>query len=367
MENIRQQYLKQEKILNNLIEISKLQSDFKMKTVDKITKLLEIYRSPADFFNDYIIVEDFISQNNKNKKLMKLLMDTTKFVTSVFKMQKEAHTAKNRYYKKCFKENPIKAIKIVVDFINDSDDIDIISSYIYSNNLFQEEFDMAVKYVKENDEFIYKQYEEKIGYIENTKYERNTKKLKEIALGIKTGYLSDGTQFDELQFWKLAPFMYSKGIVTDFKKFREKNPNIGYIGTDNFYRRIEAFGKGVIPEDIDIVLEYMKKKKLNSYTYLSFEGYKKLHHGFGVNLRGNYTKTMTGEDAFIDVYDKSDTRKLYDKYNLTSEAQRSILREVLKEKLPHTIEVYSLLEERYILKQIDEETKNKTKNKTINN
>ena len=356
MENTRQQYLKIERIINNLIEISKIQNNFKKKTVDKFPELLAIYESPSEFYNDYEIIEDFLLNNNKNKELMKLLVDTTRFINGMFKMKKEAHIGKNRYYRKYFEENPMKAIKIVAGFIEAADDIDKVPSYLYSSELFPEEFDMALDFVKKNDKFIYDKYEEKLKYLEDTKYERNIKKLEEIALGIKTGYLSDGTKFDQLQFLKLAPFKYSKGIKTDFDKFREINPNVGYIGTDNFYRRIESFGKAVIPNDIEIILEYMEKNHLCAYTYLGFEEYKKLHRGYSINLRGRWTKTVSGEDAFADVYGKDDMRKFYDQYYVTPEMQRKILQEVIDNNFPHLMEVYAILEEKYVADAIAKET-----------
>lgn len=346
MENFKKEQMKIEKILNNMMEISIMQHDLKTYTTDKLVKLMSIYKTPTDYFEDYFIIEDFLLNNNTNKKLLETLKDTTRFVTNIFK-QKELKPARIKYFTNYFKENPMKAFKIVVDFLDDND-MDVISSHIYSYDLCQEEFDCAVKIVKRSDEYLAEEYIKKLGYLENSKYDRNVVKMQELARGIETGYLSDGTEFDELQFWKLAPFKYSKGIVTDFRTFREKNPNVGYIGTDNFYRRIEAFGRGVIPDKIDIILDYMKKNKFFSYTYITFNDYKMLNRGRNVKLRGTLSPVSCGEDTFTKLYGGKDMRKLYDKYYIDYEVRRNILNEIIEKGLPHLMEVYSILEEKYI-------------------
>lgn len=346
METYKKEQMRIETILNNIVEISIMQHDLKTYTTDKLVKLMSIYKTPSDYFEDYLIVEDFLLNNNVNKKLLETLSDTARFVANIFK-QKELHPARIKYFTNYFKENPMKAFKIVLDFLDDND-MDVVSSHLYSHNLCQEEFDCAVKMVKRSDEYLAEEYIKKLGYLENSKYDRNVAKMQELALGIETGYLSDGTKFDELQFWKLAPFKYSKGIVTDFKTFREKNPNVGYIGIDNFYRRIEAFGRGVIPNKIDIVLDYMKKNNFLSYTYIDFNKYKMLNRGRNVKLRGSFSPISCGEETFTKLYGAKDMRKLYDKYYIDYETRRNILNEVIEKGLPHLMEVYSILEERYI-------------------
>lgn len=345
MENIVKESIRIENALNNLLEASVILKDLKTSIVDKFPLIMSIHEYSGDFIDDYELIEDFLLSNNKNVDKLSDLKRVAHNAARFFGM-KEAHDGKKKYYTMLYKESPVKAIEMISGFIND-DSITMVQDYIYSNGIYNERFESALDAVKKVDSYLYGEYEKKINYIEESKYDRATNNLKEIALGIETGYLSDGTEFDVLEFWKLAPFKYSKGIVNDFKKFKSINPNIGYIGQDNFYRRIEAFSKGVLPEKADIILDYMKKNKLFTYTYMTFQNYRKIHGGGPVEFRMGQEVT-SAEDLIRDINGNEKNGRLYDKYYITNQVQKRILREILDRKLPHIIEVYAILENRYM-------------------
>lgn len=222
-----------------MLETAVIKNDSSIKLTDKYPKIMAIHTDAEGFTEDYNIVKDFILSNNKNKAMLEQLKDIVDFINFFFS-RSEVSLGRSLYYQQYFEENSIDAIKNIVDFISDKK-VDKVSSYLYMNMMFKEEFFAALKVVEKNDKYLYEQYNNKIQYLEDTKFDRAYNNLKEIAQGIETGYLSDGTEFDKIQFWKLVPFKYSKGIKKDFEKFREINPGIGYIGNDNFYMRIQAF------------------------------------------------------------------------------------------------------------------------------
>ena len=360
MENMRKAYISINNALSNLMEANTiLNSD--MPVSDKINGLLNIHIKPNEFYSDYHLALDYIKSNNKNTEILKQLSEVA---SSVDKIMHNSYNEKYMvdYYKKYYNNNPLEAVKIVLGFI-EADKLDTIQSYIYSNLLSKSQFNCAIRAVKSVDPFIYDKYLDKLSEMEYTKYDLNVYKLNEIATGIKTGYLSDGTKFDQIQFWKYAPFKYSKGIIKDFEYFRAKNPNIGYIGTDNFYRRIAAFAKGALPDKADIILDYMDKNRLYAYTYISFANYKRLHADKAINYGLRVCMSnIDSENLFSTAYGKYDSRKIFESSIINEDIQGKILKEILDNNLPHLAEVYFLLEKKYV-DQYNEEHKDEIREK----
>ena len=343
--NLKKECIQMEKSFNNLLEANIIRKNTNMNMMEKYPKLFDIHKTSDDFYDDYYRVRDFL-EYTPNEILKKEVYDTICYIDSLYNKH-EVSTARDKYFRNYYNQNPLEAIKIIIDFISD-DNINHISSYLSSKGIVVAEYENAVRVVSKVDSYIYKQYEDKIKWLEETKYERACKNLKEIALGIETGYLSDGTIFDALEFYRLVPFKYSKGIRTDFASFHEKNPSVSaYIGDDNFYKRIQSFTRGALPDKSDIILDYMRKNRFNSYTYVSFSQYRRLNGNGSLFLKRN-ARFATKEDIFSQAYGKKDLRKLYDEHIITEEIARKVLKELLDRGLPHLMEVYSLIEKKYV-------------------
>ena len=107
----------------------------------------------------------------------------------------------------------------------------------------------------------------------------NISTIKNLAIGIKTGILPDGTPFDLLEFLKRVPFKHSKNFLVTIIEFMEKNTSqeynimISYISKNklnspdaftplnikSLYKiKTSVYGVDITNEDNDIIIDYLK-------------------------------------------------------------------------------------------------------------
>lgn len=180
--------------------------------------------------------------------------------------------------------------------------------------------------------------------------------FKNIAYGIKTGRLFDGTPFDLLEFWKLVPFKYSKGIKKDFDEFAEINPQI-YFRANNFFGQVENFVNATMPNESKIILGYMRENHIYSYRYVSEKQIRKMYSGIEIivnNIYGLPTRISNPEQA-LNKINNNQLDSIANRDTFTSKDVDNVLEYMRLHKLPSLIEVFKLVQDKYIKSEINME------------
>lgn len=371
MDELNKNLLDINKSLDNLLELCTMFPNGELYAQINPQKLLSIHRFPYDFYEDLFNVEDYLISNNKNVNLYKNLEYIVSNIYKVYAIFESAY-----YFKDYYENHTVEAINIVSDFIMEKD-VPTEKVFFHLKGIYEGEFKAAVEAVKNTDPYLYQKYEERMENDYEIRFNAVVNRFREIAKGIETGFLSDGKKFDVLEFWRLVPFMYSKGAKRDWNHFEKFVPFLDYYPSDQypgaFRRKISHFLKAALPEKYNVIMDYIKDNGIYSYTYMSYRSYRKIHNGGSVRFRG-LTFSSDSNNVFEDAYangwygKKYDgTKKMYDNYYINNKIQKAIIKEMRERKLPRLLEVYSLLEEKYIKEFNNGQTliENNNENRTI--
>ena len=163
--------------------VSLLNNDFYKNNKDKVVELYLFLKrneenGKVSFINDYIYNEDYLE-----------CYDYSKFVINGF-----------------INDNSITFAAFLSDF-----------------GIKPSVFQFCVETVQELDKELYKKFLSSCK-TKNKKYCIGCyKNIKNIINGIKTGYLLDGSKFDEEVFWELVPFKENKSFEKIIRDYVEKN------------------------------------------------------------------------------------------------------------------------------------------------
>ena len=328
---VHKKILKEEernKYLTKFNNISNIFNDSTLTEDEKVRLFLDIYSTIKSFEREYNYYfdkggeyEDF----SKDKEMLE-----------------ELHKKAILYEKNNMISNLKHVIKIENSLINYNYAEYIVNAYLTKNNshinnfffgdmnIDEEIFNYCVKIIKLVNPILYHKYESKKVDNIRKRYDERVNSLKEISTGIKTGKLSDGTQFDILQFWKLVPFKYFRGLQMELREYKKYvNPAISQLPDSSFYKNIRNFVSDTLPEETDIILKYMCKNKAFSFRYTTLDEM--------VNNQKNIItqKKKMANGELVDIDFKTD-----DVVN--------IFKYINYYKLPPLVQVYSVLKERYI-------------------
>lgn len=164
------------------------------------------------------------------------------------------------------------------------------NQFLLKYNISEEVFDYCLKVIKFLNSSLYKKYLDKI---EENNIKRSfalKETIKNIANGIKTGVLSDGTPFSKIEFYRRIPFKNSCdnfiSILLDYIErnfgvasfeyrmingyIRELGINkISFINKDKLIQqKISLNGFELTPEVINKVIEYMDNNDLPKISSL---------------------------------------------------------------------------------------------------
>lgn len=148
----------------------------------------------------------------------------------------------------------------------------LISSYITSNDSFnttkfledfgidQLTFDFCVNVINELDPNLYALYSNKVSENRSIRMDNVKSAIANMACGIKTGCLLDGTPFDELEFLKLVPF-------SDQQTAKELLNDFGAKQRSEFSSRIRSLLTTVNPDECDTIIRYMADHSIDSASF----------------------------------------------------------------------------------------------------
>ena len=121
-------------------------------------------------------------------------------------------------------------------------------------------FNACLKVMKEKDNYLYQQCLLKIKKSKANTYYQNISRCRDLALGIKTGIFTDGTNFDMLEFYKRLPFADEIGR-RDFADCCEVNPLI--IDSKLIFGRIDKFTEIADPVSNKIIMDFVRIKRIS--------------------------------------------------------------------------------------------------------
>src|SRR5574344_41648 len=342
--NNEEQLAEKLKNIKAIIEII----DLDAKNYEKALQICKIYDSPEKFRKAFGLIKKF---GEKDPMFMEYVPRIEEIYTILLDYQNKGIIDNVNYIIKMESYlNNFKYAKSIIEYY-------LSSEYKQDSVLFEElgidqnTFDFCIETIKNLDVNLINQFNEKR---KKQKYFANIYTFKNIAFGIRTGKLFDGTPFDLLEFWKLVPFKYSKGIKKDFDEFKALNPEI-FFRSDNFYGQIENFTKATMPDESKTILGYMKHNRIYSYRYVSEGQFRKLYSGISIivnNIYGIPTKIDCPDEAIKKINDnQADT--IVGRTTFTSDDANNVIEYMKLHKLPSLIEVFKLVQEKYVRGEIN--------------
>ena len=213
----------------------------------KAYKLIKLFDSAESFRKSYALFVKYGKTDSRLNKARQALDSFDLFLAKFRELEQKGIIANVKYFlsNEDYFQNYNYAKFIILSYIN--------STNSYKETEFLEElgidkdiFNYCTETVEELDVDLYDKYLAKKETNMKIRYIKNIQVISDLANGIKTGLLSDGTPFDLLEFIKRVPF----------KKY-------------DFVNVISDFMKRNNPQDFEIIMSYIYTNKLNSVQALS--------------------------------------------------------------------------------------------------
>lgn len=193
----------------------------------------------------------------------------------------------------------------------------VIKNYTYSNeysniyDFFEATkitkvcFNTCLKVIKEENTYLYQQCLLKIKKSKIDNYYRCLDKCRDLAKGIQTGFFSDDTPFDMLEFYKRLPFASELGR-RDFSDCREVNPAI--MDSKFIFGRIDKFTEIADTIINKIIMDFVRYKKISRIRIIKEEDLRNKYQGITrFYKRANDSKgneLIIDRELTIDTIDK---------------------------------------------------------------
>lgn len=202
---------------------------------NKVEKILSCFKSSEEFRKSYKLLLkhgknddrlniardnldncDFIYSKLKEYE-SKDIFDSVKYILSI------DHYIKNYKYASFIIKNYIESQESYKE-----------SEFLSTVGLDKESFDYCVKVIEELDIDLYKQFLKKKEFNNEIYRVKNSETISDLVNGITTGFLTDGTKFDLLEFIKRVPFKKNNKFLFTLIQFMKDN-NIDGIDTIRKY------------------------------------------------------------------------------------------------------------------------------------
>lgn len=267
------------------LRIKKLNSVYDIINSDntdyaKAEQLLSLFKSAEEFRKTYSLYKKYGKKDERLSSAREAL-DNIDTLYSKFKEYEEKDIIGSVRYLLSI-ENYIQyydyAEFAITYYINSSESYKEYD-FLATLGIDKETLEFCASVIEELNVDLYKQFLEKKEQNNKIRCIKNTKTITDLANGIETGVLSDGSQFDLLEFTKRIPFKRNQNFefaLIDFMK--RNNPNemktiLKYIYS-NGLNMVYAFepldikslysakftvnGIEITNEDNDIIIDYLK-------------------------------------------------------------------------------------------------------------
>lgn len=332
---IKQQDRKYGSTLEQLIEKTKKLDDIisiinsDLLEFDKAYQLYKLYNNSNKFKSTYSMIYKY----GKIDPMFKGKINYFEYIYQIYldyenKGYFEAAKAISKI--EIYLVNYDNALRIISTFMDLDFDYDF-GEFLNDMEIDEKDFNFCIKTIRCLNPKLLEDYELKLKENKLNRYLNNIEICRNVANGIKTGYLFDGTKFELLDFWRLMPFKNKTGVMADFFECREFIPNIVY--SPRWINRIYNFTKEVLPDDAKIIYDYARNNKISDCTCLTELELKYL---FG-SIK-NVKKTIVDGNG----------QKYEIVVDLNTTDFNNMVRYMRDNKIPLMLETFTLVFEKYI-------------------
>lgn len=253
--------------------------------LEKYEEMKKIYKNSATLENDfkYILKSGF---NDSIYDIAREALNNFDSILKKYEYYENGDSAKELEIlnsQKKFLEN-YEFAKDLITYYIESPDSYTDSIFFFSRlNINKFTFNKCLKIIEKANPELYKKYIAKTIEDDKIRDDKYSEIIKDLAKGINTGELSDGTKFDKLEFIKRIPFKTAKTgcFIKDLTKFliennpEEKDTIIKYIYDNDmnlqfYFRRVYIsyfYNTKTILDDIEITNE--DNDYIFDYLYLN--------------------------------------------------------------------------------------------------
>ena len=296
-------------IENRLIKINEVSSILNSNDTDyhKAEKLLELFDSSESFRKSYSL---FIKYGKNDSRLIsaRQALDEFDLLLTKFRELEQKGIIENTKYVlsiKDYLQNYNYAKFVISNYISSSDSYKE-NDFLDELGIDKETFNYCIETIEELDIDLYNKYLEKKETNNKIRCVRNSETISDLANGIRTGLLSDGTPFELLEFIKRVPFKNSDYFINAIADFMKRNNQ----------------------QDFNVIMSYIYTNKLNSPSAFSPIDFKSIYN----------TKTIVNG------------------IEITPEANNIIIEYLKLNKIPLISKAYILARTKYINGEITPET-----------
>lgn len=217
-----------------LIKINEVSSILNSNDTDyhKAEKLLGLFDNSESFRKSYSLFIKYGKNDNRLISARQALDEFDLLLTKFRELEQKGIIENTKYVLsiKNYLQNYNYAKFVISNYIS--------SSESYKENEFLDElgidkevFNYCIETIEELDIDLYNKYLEKKETNNKVRYIRNYNTISDLANGIRTGLLSDGTPFELLEFIKRVPFKNSNYFIKAIADFMKRNnhPNFKAI------------------------------------------------------------------------------------------------------------------------------------------
>ncbi len=243
----------------------------------KVERLLLLFKSAEEFRKSYAL---FNKYGKKDERLSsaRVALDSFNSLYTKFKEYEDKGIIENVKYILSIQDylQNYEYAKFAIGHYIESSESYKENEFLSELGLDKETFKFCVSTIEELDIDLYKLFLEKKELNNKIRCIKNAETVNDLANGINTGVLSDGTQFDLLEFIKRVPFKKSNNFIFVLMDFMKRNN----------------------PEYMDTIMEYIYSNGLHKPTAFASLDFKKI---YAVKTTINGVEiTNTDNDIIID-------------------------------------------------------------------
>lgn len=207
---------------------------------NKAMTIFELYKDSEVFRRSYSLFVKLGASDPRLDSIREELKNVDYYYNKMKEYERLGYLIDYRYYQKTtdYREIYPYAKYITNQYLNTNsyNFNDFLECYGLTGNAFN----FCLETLKELDVDLFNQYQEKHQISENLLLMHNIEIFKDLSLGITTGHLKDGTEFNAFEFFKRLPISSNGALYTNLKKYFVHNKIEGinlilnYVCRNNF-------------------------------------------------------------------------------------------------------------------------------------
>lgn len=224
-------------------ELIRVYRDYEAKDYTKVEQLLSLFKSAEEFRKTYALFNKY-GKKDERLSLARIALDNFDLLYTKFKEYEAKGIIDNVRYVLSIQNylQNYEYAKFAIGHYIESSESYKESKFLSELGLDKDIFNFCVSTIEELDVDLYKQFLEKKEINKKIRCVKNAETITNLANGINTGILSDGTQFDLLEFIKRIPFKSSNNFTFVLIDFMKRNN----------------------PDDMNTIIKYIYSNGLNT-------------------------------------------------------------------------------------------------------